>query len=224
MINILDLNKSYTLGERKIKVLQGISLSVKKGEFVAIMGPSGSGKSTLLNIIGCLDVADGGSYQLDGLELAGATEPELARIRNERLGFIFQLFNLLPRITAIRNVELPLIYAGVDAKRRTERAGQMLELVGLSDRAQHSPSRLSGGQQQRVAIARALVNDPDVLIADEPTGSLDSASSAGIMELFSSLNRQGITIVMVTHEQEIARSASRTIRLRDGRLEPEELA
>lgn len=224
MINILDLNKSYTLGERKIKVLQGISLSVKKGEFVAIMGPSGSGKSTLLNIIGCLDVADSGSYQLEGLELAGATEPELARIRNERLGFIFQLFNLLPRITAIRNVELPLIYAGVDAKRRTERAGQMLELVGLSDRAQHSPSRLSGGQQQRVAIARALVNDPDVLIADEPTGSLDSASSAGIMELFSSLNRQGITIVMVTHEQEIARSASRTIRLRDGRLEPEELA
>ncbi|WP_284075573.1 ABC transporter ATP-binding protein [Herbaspirillum aquaticum] len=218
------MNKSYTLGERKIKVLQGISLSVKPGEFVAIMGPSGSGKSTLLNIIGCLDELDSGSYQLDGMELAGASEPQLARIRNERLGFIFQLFNLVPRIPAIRNVELPLIYAGIDARRRAEMAGQMLERVGLSDRAQHSPSRLSGGQQQRVAIARALVNGPDILIADEPTGSLDSAASAGVMELFLSLNRQGITIVMVTHEQEVASLASRIVRLRDGRLEREELA
>ncbi len=219
MIQIRDLQKSYRLGDRKISVLHGISLTIRRGEFIAIMGPSGSGKSTLLNIIGCLDEPDGGSVRLDGVELAGASEAALAGIRNRRLGFVFQLFNLVPRISAIRNVELPLLYAGIGARRRREKAREMLELVGLVDRAEHSPARLSGGQQQRVAIARALVNDPDILIADEPTGNLDSLSGAGIMQLFSQLNSKGITIVMVTHEEDIAAFASRTVRLRDGRLD-----
>ncbi|MBG7620563.1 ABC transporter ATP-binding protein [Herbaspirillum sp. AP02] len=219
MIQIRDLEKSYLLGDKTVGVLHGISLAVRRGEFIAIMGPSGSGKSTLLNIIGCLDEPDGGSYRMDGVELAGASESALAGIRNRRLGFVFQLFNLVPRISAIRNVELPLLYAGLSAERRREKAGKMLEMVGLVDRAEHSPARLSGGQQQRVAIARALVNDPDIIIADEPTGSLDSLSSADIMQLFSQLNRRGITVVMVTHDEEIAAFAGRIIRLRDGRLD-----
>lgn len=219
MITLSDVYKSYQLGEIPIPVLKGISLTIERGEFVAIMGPSGSGKSTLLNIIGCLDMLDRGTYALAGVSVVGASEDELAQVRNHRLGFIFQSFNLIPRINAIRNVELPLIYSAIPPQQRKQRAYHMLDAVGLSERAEHSPSQLSGGQQQRVAIARALVNDPDVLIADEPTGSLDSQAGQGIMQLFSELNRTGITIVMVTHEEDIAAHAKRIIRLRDGVIE-----
>ena len=222
MIALRDVHKSYLLGEIPIPVLKGISLSIERGEFVAIMGPSGSSKSTLLNIIGCLDVLDKGSYSLANVTIDGASEDGLAEIRNRRLGFVFQLFNLIPRINAVRNVELPLIYSAVPPDRRKHRAYQMLAAVGLADRAEHAPSQLSGGQQQRVAIARALVNDPDVLIADEPTGSLDSQAGHEIMKLFADLNRQGITIVMVTHEEDIAAFATRVIRLRDGVIEQDE--
>jgi putative ABC transport system ATP-binding protein len=205
-----------------IPVLKGISLKVDKGEFLAIMGPSGSGKSTLLNIIGCLDAVDTGSYRLDAEMIAGASEDRLADIRSRKLGFVFQLFNLIPRVDALRNVELPLIYAGVAPKVRRERALAMLQAVGMADRAAHTPAQLSGGQQQRVAIARALVNQPDVLIADEPTGSLDSKAGHDILRLFDQLNAQGLTIVMVTHEEDVAAYASRTLRLRDGVIERDE--
>jgi putative ABC transport system ATP-binding protein len=186
------------------------------------MGPSGSGKSTLLNIIGCLDAVDTGSYRLDAEMIAGASEDRLADIRSRKLGFVFQLFNLIPRVDALRNVELPLIYAGVAPKVRRERALAMLQAVGMADRAAHTPAQLSGGQQQRVAIARALVNQPDVLIADEPTGSLDSKAGHDILRLFDQLNAQGLTIVMVTHEEDVAAHASRTLRLRDGVIERDE--
>lgn len=219
MILLQEVHKRYQLGEIPIPVLKGISLHIGQGEFVAIMGPSGSGKSTLLNIIGCLDVADSGSYILDGQAVAAESEDELSVIRNQKLGFIFQQFNLIPRINAVRNVELPLIYSAVEPQIRRRTALQMLENVGLADRAEHSPAQLSGGQQQRVAIARALVNSPQILIADEPTGSLDSQSGREIMEIFTNLNNSGITIVMVTHEEEIAAHARRIIRLRDGSIE-----
>jgi putative ABC transport system ATP-binding protein len=219
MILLQDVYKSYLLGEVQIPVLKGISLTIERGEFVAIMGPSGSGKSTLLNLIGCLDNLDRGSYRLGDIPINGASEDALAEIRGQRLGFVFQMFNLIPRINALRNVELPLIYSGTPPTQRKQRAKQMLEAVGLAERADHAPSQLSGGQQQRVAIARALVNDPDVLIADEPTGSLDSHAGEGIMKLFGKLNRDGITIVMVTHEEDIAAHATRVIRLRDGVIE-----
>lgn len=219
MILLQDIHKRYQLGDMPIPVLKGISLHIGQGEFVAIMGPSGSGKSTLLNIIGCLDVFDSGSYSLDGKAVAAESEDELSVVRNQKLGFVFQQFNLIPRINALRNVELPLIYSGVEPQIRRQKALQMLEKVGLADRAGHSPAQLSGGQQQRVAIARALVNSPAILIADEPTGSLDSQSGSEIMEIFTKLNNSGITIVMVTHEEEIAAHAGRVIRMRDGMIE-----
>lgn len=219
MISLHNLHKWYQLGEIRIPVLKEISLNIERGEFVAIMGPSGSGKSTLLNIIGCLDVLDTGSYTLMGKAVANKSDDDLAGIRNQKLGFIFQQFNLIPRIDALRNVELPLFYSAVLPRIRKEKAMQMLSMVGLADRAEHSPSQLSGGQQQRVAIARALVNTPDILIADEPTGSLDTKSGHEIMRIFQNLNKEGITIVMVTHEEDIAATAKRIIRLRDGRIE-----
>lgn len=219
MIALDKVTKSYRMESLLIPVLNGITLTVNQGEFVAIMGPSGSGKSTLLNIIGCLDCVDTGSYQLDGEAIAGGAEDRLALIRSSKLGFVFQMFNLIPRVNALRNVELPLIYAGVAPRLRRERALAMLDAVGLADRAAHTPAQLSGGQQQRVAIARALVNRPGVLIADEPTGSLDSKAGNDIMALLARLNEQGLTIVMVTHEEDIAAYASRTLRLRDGLVE-----
>lgn len=222
MIALHNITKSYQVEAMSIPVLKGISLKVDKGEFLAIMGPSGSGKSTLLNIIGCLDAVDTGSYRLDAEMIAGASEDRLADIRSRKLGFVFQLFNLIPRVDALRNVELPLIYAGVAPKLRRERALAMLQAVGMADRAAHTPAQLSGGQQQRVAIARALVNEPDVLIADEPTGSLDSKAGHDILRLFDQLNAQGLTIVMVTHEEDVAAHASRTLRLRDGVIERDE--
>jgi len=222
MIALHNVTKSYRVEAMSIPVLKGISLKVDKGEFLAIMGPSGSGKSTLLNIIGCLDAVDTGSYRLDAEMIAGASEDRLADIRSRKLGFVFQLFNLIPRVDALRNVELPLIYAGVAPKLRRERALAMLQAVGMADRAAHTPAQLSGGQQQRVAIARALVNQPDVLIADEPTGSLDSKAGHDILRLFDQLNAQGLTIVMVTHEEDVAAYASRTLRLRDGVIERDE--
>ena len=222
MIALHNITKSYQVEAMSIPVLKGISLKVDKGEFLAIMGPSGSGKSTLLNIIGCLDAVDTGSYRLDAEMIAGASEDRLADIRSRKLGFVFQLFNLIPRVDALRNAELPLIYAGVAPKLRRERALAMLQAVGMADRAAHTPAQLSGGQQQRVAIARALVNEPDVLIADEPTGGLDSKAGHDILRLFDQLNAQGLTIVMVTHEEDVAAYASRTLRLRDGVIERDE--
>lgn len=222
MIAIENAVKSYRRGEVVVPVLKGITLGIEAGQFVAIMGPSGSGKSTLLNIIGCLDTMDSGKYRLGGKNVEAASEDELATIRNRNLGFVFQLFNLIPRINARRNVELPLVYAGVVGRERRRRADVALQRVGLQTRAEHTPAQLSGGQQQRVAIARALVNEPEVLIADEPTGSLDTAISREIMQLFADLNRAGKTIVMVTHEPEIAAYAQRTIHLRDGVVERDE--
>ncbi len=223
MIRLRDIHKSYRIGEVILPVLKGISLAIDAGEFVAIMGPSGSGKSTLLNIIGCLDTVDSGRYFLSGVPVEGATDGNLAEIRNHRIGFVFQLFNLIPRIDAERNVELPLLYAGVSRKERKRLAIEALARVGLRDRAAHSPAKLSGGQQQRVAIARALVNRPDIVIADEPTGSLDSAAGKEIMAIFSRLHGEGRTIVLVTHEEDIAAFARRIVRLRDGRVEMDTL-
>lgn len=218
MINIRNINKVYGDRLNPIAVLRDVSLAVKEGEFVAIMGPSGSGKSTLLNIVGCLDLPDGGFYKLGDITVSEATEDQLADIRNSCLGFVFQSFNLIPRMDVMRNVELPMVYANVGAGERRERALGMLERVGLADKCKSFPAQLSGGQKQRVAIARALVNTPDVLIADEPTGSLDGAMSHDLMDLFTSLNEDGKTIVMVTHENDIAARAKRIIRLKDGQV------
>jgi len=218
MIQLHTVSKTYQRGDVPIPVLKNISLHIKKGEFVAIMGASGSGKSTLLNILGCLDTADSGTYKLNGKIIQVANEDELAKIRNRKIGFVFQSFNLIPRIDAEHNVELPMVYAGVPATIRKKRALSALKILGLADRADHIPAHLSGGQQQRVAIARAIVNDPEIIIADEPTGALDSKTSNEIMRIFLQLQKSGKTIVMVTHEDEIGAYAQRIIRLRDGHI------
>jgi putative ABC transport system ATP-binding protein len=216
LIVLEDVHKVYSMGEVEVHALRGASLTIYPGEFVAIMGPSGSGKSTLMSILGCLDRPTRGRYWLDGIDIGTQSPDVLAAIRNQKIGFVFQSFNLLPRTTALENVELPLIYNGVPAAQRTQRAREALAQLGLEGREQHHPSQLSGGQQQRVAIARALVNDSPILLADEPTGNLDEQTSGEIMEIFSRLNHQGKTIVMITHETEVAAYASRTMILRDG--------
>jgi putative ABC transport system ATP-binding protein len=219
LIETHDLWKTYVMGDEEIHALRGVSVQIDRGEYVAIMGPSGSGKSTLMNLIGCLDTPSKGSYLLNGKQVSQMNDNELARIRNQEIGFVFQTFNLLPRASALHNVELPLVYAGVAAKDRQERAKQALEKVELTPRMNHRPNELSGGQRQRVAIARALVNNPSILLADEPTGNLDSKTGAEIMALFARLHQAGNTIVLVTHEADVAAFAHRTLHLRDGQIE-----
>jgi putative ABC transport system ATP-binding protein len=219
LIETRDLWKTYEMGSESVHALRGTSLGIERGEYVAIMGPSGSGKSTLMNLIGCLDTPTKGTYFLNGKKVDEMTDDELARIRNEEIGFVFQTFNLLPRATALHNVELPLIYAGVDSRTRRQRANEALDKVELGDRKNHRPNEMSGGQRQRVAIARALVNNPSILLADEPTGNLDSRTGVEIMALFERLHGQGNTIVLVTHEADVAAHAYRTIHIRDGRVE-----
>jgi putative ABC transport system ATP-binding protein len=217
-----NLRKDYELGAETVHALRGVDMQIDRNDFVAIMGPSGSGKSTLLNLIGCLDTPTAGQYWLGGQEVSKLDDNELAAIRNRRIGFVFQTFNLLPRTTALHNVELPLIYAGVPARERRQRAREALEAVGLADRIAHHPSELSGGERQRVAIARALVNQPSLILADEPTGNLDSVTSQEIMDIIVRLHERGETIVLVTHEHDIAEHAHRLITLRDGQIERDE--
>jgi len=218
LIEMKGITKVYRMGEEDVQALRGVALAIEKGEYVAIMGPSGSGKSTLMNLIGCLDTPTAGSYLLNGSEVARMTDDDLAAIRNREIGFVFQTFNLLPRTTATAQVELPLVYSGVPKRERHQRAIEALEAVGLSDRMTHQPSELSGGQRQRVAVARALINRPSLILADEPTGNLDSKTGADIMALFDTLNRRGNTIVLVTHEEDIAEHARRIVRILDGRV------
>jgi len=223
LIQVEDVHKYYDLGETKVHALRGVSVDLARGEFVAIMGASGSGKSTFMNLLGCLDKPSSGRYLLDGTDVSRFNKRELAAIRNRKLGFVFQGFNLLSRTTALENVELPTLYARMPKEERTRRARQALDMVGLGDRVDHFPSQLSGGQQQRVAIARALVNEPSILLADEPTGNLDSRTAVEIMEIFQKLNDEGLTIVLVTHEHDIAQFAKRTIVFRDGKIRRDEL-
>lgn len=219
IIETQNISKRYIMGTTEVRALQSVSITIKKGEYVAFMGPSGSGKSTLMNIIGCLDSPTGGTYMLNNQLVSEMTENELAQVRNKEIGFVFQTFNLLPRASALENVALPLIYAGYGKYDREEKAMAALESVGLADRHHHKPNELSGGQRQRVAIARALVNDPSIILADEPTGNLDSKTSYDIMNLFQELHDKGNTIIMVTHEDDIAHYAHRIVRLRDGLVE-----
>jgi putative ABC transport system ATP-binding protein len=219
LIETVDLWKTYLMGSEEIHALRGVTLQIERGEYVAVMGPSGSGKSTLMNLVGCLDTPSKGSYLLNGKQVGHMNDNELARIRNEEIGFVFQTFNLLPRATALRNVELPLVYAGMPAKERDTRARLALEMVELTARMNHRPNELSGGQRQRVAIARALVNNPSILLADEPTGNLDSKTGLEIMGVFERLHKAGNTIVLVTHEADVAAYAYRAIHIRDGQVE-----
>jgi putative ABC transport system ATP-binding protein len=219
IIHLQNLVKSYFMGKQEIPVLKGISLDIFKNEYVALMGPSGSGKSTLMNIVGCLDSPTGGIYILNNHDVSKMADNDLAEVRNKEIGFVFQQFNLLPRLTAAENVALPLIYAGIQKKLRTQMAMEVLEKVGLADRSHHKPNELSGGQCQRVAIARALINNPSIILADEPTGNLDSKTSVEIMDIFSAIQAAGNTVVLVTHEEDIANYAHRIVRLRDGVVE-----
>jgi putative ABC transport system ATP-binding protein len=218
MIELADITKTYRMGEVDFTVLSGVSLSVRRGELIAIMGPSGSGKSTIMNIIGCLDRPTSGSYRFEDREISAMSDNELASIRNVKIGFVFQTFNLLARFSALKNVEVPLIYGGVPARLRKERAVPMLEKVGLADRLHHKPTELSGGQQQRVAVARALVNNPALLLADEPTGNLDSRSGEEILKILTGLNEQGVTVIIVTHDQSVAARCRRIVNVKDGQI------
>ena len=224
VIDIENITKHYIMGEETVHALRGVTLQIHRNEYLAIMGPSGSGKSTLMNMLGCLDTPSSGRYEFNGKNVSEMDGDELAAIRNHEIGFVFQTFNLLPRSTSLRNVELPLIYAGIDPEAREERAAQALRDVGLGDRLQHKPNELSGGQRQRVAIARALVNNPSIVLADEPTGNLDSKTGEEIMLLLENLYQRGNTIILVTHEADVARHARRTIHLRDGLIESDEPA
>ena len=219
LIKIRNITRDFPLGQEIVKVLKGIDLDIKKGEYVALMGPLGSGKSTLMNLLGCLDTPTSGTYELNGVDVSNLTDDELAEIRNKEIGFVFQTFNLLPRTTALDNVALPMIYAGASKAARAERAAEVLTNVGLADRMDHKPNQLSGGQRQRVAVGRALVNKPSIILADEPTGNLDSKTSLEIMNLFNAIHQAGNTVILVTHEEDIAENAHRIIRLRDGMVE-----
>ena len=223
IIELQQIRKTYFMGSNSLEVLKGISLTINKNEYVALMGPSGSGKSTLMNILGCLDTPTEGSYILNGKDVSKMADDDLAEVRNHEIGFVFQQFNLLPRLTAAENVALPLIYSGIGKKERTERAMEALRKVALEDRSHHKPNEMSGGQIQRVAIARALVNNPSLLLADEPTGNLDSKTSKEVMEIFSQIQAAGNTVVLVTHEEDIAEFAKRIVRLRDGNIESDRL-
>lgn len=222
VIKIRQITRDFHLGQEIVKVLKGIDLDIEKGEYVAFMGPSGSGKSTLMNLLGCLDTPTSGQYILNGKDVSQMSDDELAEIRNKEIGFVFQTFNLLPRTTALENVALPMIYAGATKSQRKERAEKVLADVGLADRMDHKPNQLSGGQRQRVAVGRALVNNPSIILADEPTGNLDSKTSVEIMNLFDEIHASGNTVILVTHEEDIARHAHRIIRLRDGMIESDE--
>ncbi len=219
VIKIRSITRDFPLGQEVVKVLKGIDLDIEKGEYVALMGPSGSGKSTLMNLLGCLDTPTSGNYELNGIDVSSMSDDELAEIRNKEIGFVFQTFNLLPRTTALDNVALPMVYAGFGKQQRHERAIEVLADVGLSDRMDHRPNQLSGGQRQRVAVGRALVNKPSIILADEPTGNLDSKTSLEIMQLFDDIHKAGNTVILVTHEEDIAAHAQRAIRLRDGVIE-----
>ena len=218
IIEARELRKTYQVGEVKVHALDGLDVRIEKGAYIALMGPSGSGKSTLMNVLGCLDTPTSGKYVLNGNDVSSLSDDELAEIRNKEIGFVFQTFNLLPRYTALENVALPMIYAGVPKVERLKRAEKVLKKVGLGDRMDHRPNELSGGQRQRVAVARALVMNPSIILADEPTGNLDSVTSDGIMELFSEINKEGNTVIVVTHEEDIAAHAERVIRLKDGKI------